>query len=475
MQTFRRFQSIAVVRYVVVLLGLASVQASAQNLFFARAYTTPGSPADIDLGLEDATAVAFLPFELQDCSSFGKTCTADASAGAYATRGTVRMGADVDILNMGASVGALSAFARASFAGEDVIFGAPDAMISTSMTPILNGYLKATWEGSETPPVASQNQAVASVRIDLTIFDGGNPIVDKFRTLEVRWNPVNTGYTLGGPGSPLFLPLIDVSSPRRCDGLHPCHLTVNFVNVPVEFSGLSLPTGRPLTLILALTAIARNQISIHPAVSHLTVEANFPNSLELPTDRPVFDLPAGATVNSAHLGIVDNHYVGPESSDTDGDGVPDEADSCPGSDDTVDADLDGLPDGCDVCPLDAANDADADDLCADADNCPLTANADQADFDQDGAGDACDADADGDHVSDTGDRCLFTPVGAVTNANGCALEQVCLCEGPWKNHGAYVRCVAHTAKDFAAEGVLSKAAHGATVAAAAKSPCGHRP
>ncbi len=33
--------------------------------------------------------------------------------------------------------------------------------------------------------------------------------------------------------------------------------------------------------------------------------------------------------------------------DTDGDGIPDDLDVCPGFDDTADADVDGIPDGCD--------------------------------------------------------------------------------------------------------------------------------
>jgi predicted outer membrane repeat protein len=38
--------------------------------------------------------------------------------------------------------------------------------------------------------------------------------------------------------------------------------------------------------------------------------------------------------------------------DSDGDGVPDFMDACPGGDDSVDSDDDGTPDGCDGCPND---------------------------------------------------------------------------------------------------------------------------
>ena len=54
--------------------------------------------------------------------------------------------------------------------------------------------------------------------------------------------------------------------------------------------------------------------------------------------------------------------------DADGDGVPDGCDICPGYDDHLDADSDGVPDGCDIClGDDATGDGDGDGVCADRD------------------------------------------------------------------------------------------------------------
>lgn len=61
-----------------------------------------------------------------------------------------------------------------------------------------------------------------------------------------------------------------------------------------------------------------------------------------------------------------------EYDDTDGDGILDPWDLCPGFDDAQDMDGDGLPDGCDACPQDPENDADGDGLCAEDDNCPYS-------------------------------------------------------------------------------------------------------
>ncbi len=60
--------------------------------------------------------------------------------------------------------------------------------------------------------------------------------------------------------------------------------------------------------------------------------------------------------------------------DTDGDGVPDNCDECPGSDDSEDSDHDGVPDGCDLCPgvIDGA-DADEDGTPNCLEECPLDA------------------------------------------------------------------------------------------------------
>jgi len=203
--------------------------------------------------------------------------------------------------------------------------------------------------------------------------------------------------------------------------------------------------------------------------------------------------------------------------DTDGDGIEDSADTCPltADPDQADADHDGAGDVCDTCPADAANDADGDGVCESADNCDVDANPHQADADGDGAGDVCDADddddgapdlsdncpydhnpgqadadadgigdacdddSDNDGLIDADDQCLGTAPGEPVDVQGCAIDQLCPCDHPsgaakWKNHGAYVSCVAGEAGDLVADGLLSGAEEGATVSEAARSSCGHK-
>ncbi len=160
--------------------------------------------------------------------------------------------------------------------------------------------------------------------------------------------------------------------------------------------------------------------------------------------------------------------------DRDEDGVPDDEDNCPeeANPDQADSDDDGNGDACDGCPEDPEDDADEDGACGDVDNCPDVDNEDQLDFDEDGAGDACDADDDDDGVDDDDDGCPETPEDEVAGDDGCSIEQLCPCEAEWRNHGAYVSCVAHAAKTLRRAGLISGAEKGAIQSSAAKSDCG---
>jgi len=80
--------------------------------------------------------------------------------------------------------------------------------------------------------------------------------------------------------------------------------------------------------------------------------------------------------------------------DTDGDGLPNVCDNCPGvaNPGQADADGDGVGDACDNCalPNPDQSDLDHDGIGNACDNCPVNPNPDQADENGDGIGDACD-------------------------------------------------------------------------------------
>lgn len=95
--------------------------------------------------------------------------------------------------------------------------------------------------------------------------------------------------------------------------------------------------------------------------------------------------------------------------DSDGDGVFDNYDNCPGISNPgqTNADFDAEGDACDS--TNNAEDADGDLVPDNVDNCPNTSNPNQADADGDGEGDACDSiydpDSDGDGYADNIDNC----------------------------------------------------------------------
>lgn len=80
-------------------------------------------------------------------------------------------------------------------------------------------------------------------------------------------------------------------------------------------------------------------------------------------------------------------------------------------------------------------------------------------------------DSDGDGVLDESDLCSDTAAGAVVDASGCSVEQICM-EGTFANHGSYVSCVAKTANLFAQDLIIENTDKGLIVSEAAQSDVG---
>jgi OOP family OmpA-OmpF porin len=93
--------------------------------------------------------------------------------------------------------------------------------------------------------------------------------------------------------------------------------------------------------------------------------------------------------------------------DTDGDGVPDDRDQCPGTPAGVEVDADG-------CPLDS----DGDGVPDHRDQCPDTPSGTPVNAE------GCPLDSDGDGVTDDRDRCPDTRPGVRVDVNGCEITAV---------------------------------------------------
>jgi subtilisin family serine protease len=111
--------------------------------------------------------------------------------------------------------------------------------------------------------------------------------------------------------------------------------------------------------------------------------------------------------------------------DTDGDGVADAADNCPGVSNAGQADADGDGAG-DACDPDDDNDGAADG----SDNCQFVSNPSQANADGDAQGDACDStprgpDTDGDGHADMDDNCASAANAGQADADRDGSGDVC--------------------------------------------------
>ncbi len=84
-------------------------------------------------------------------------------------------------------------------------------------------------------------------------------------------------------------------------------------------------------------------------------------------------------------------------------------------------------------------------------------------------------DSDEDGVPDDQDECPGTPVGAVVDAYGCSIEQLCPCDGPWKNQGEYLERVEEVTADFHHEGLITKRQRQAILHDAEHLECGQTP
>jgi len=111
------------------------------------------------------------------------------------------------------------------------------------------------------------------------------------------------------------------------------------------------------------------------------------------------------------------------------------------------------------------------------DNCNGLIDEGFADFDSDGQADCIDPDDDNDEVPDVQDNCPATVSGSIVDASGCAVSQICPCEGPvtgqtWPSHGNYVACVDQTSKKFFKAGLITTKEKAALVKQAEQSICG---
>ncbi|TLM64757.1 MAG: DUF1566 domain-containing protein, partial [Deltaproteobacteria bacterium] len=139
------------------------------------------------------------------------------------------------------------------------------------------------------------------------------------------------------------------------------------------------------------------------------------------------------TMHVGNLSLLDAVLLG-YFFDNDGDGVNNGNDNCPDNANPDQANIDGdyWGDACD-------NDLDNDGIENGDDNCPTVSNPNQADFDGDGSGDPCDKDWDYDGVLNVEDNCSFVANPEQTDADGDGFGDACdaICANPRLSSGGY--------------------------------------
>ena len=81
-------------------------------------------------------------------------------------------------------------------------------------------------------------------------------------------------------------------------------------------------------------------------------------------------------------------------------------------------------------------------------------------------------DSDADGVPDDQDRYPNTPPYSIVDAHGASIGQLCRCDGPWRNHGDYLRQFARTISRFVHERIITRSDARELWRAAIHSDCG---
>lgn len=165
--------------------------------------------------------------------------------------------------------------------------------------------------------------------------------------------------------------------------------------------------------------------TVHPGVTEIPC-----NGVDDDCNPATADL-----VDSDGDGVCESFDICPgydDNIDSDGDGFPDGCDQCQGYDDTVDSDGDGVPDGCDQCQgYDDTVDSDGDGVPNGCDQCQ--GYDDSVDSDGDGVPNGCDqcqgyddsVDSDSDGIPDGCDACLGDDSSGDTDGDGYCADVDC--------------------------------------------------
>jgi len=144
-----------------------------------------------------------------------------------------------------------------------------------------------------------------------------------------------------------FTKLLDKSSPKLFLDVATGNIEPEAILVVTRQTG----EGPVNILVLTLTDVLVTSYSIGgSAGGGIPVETISLNFAKFFIDYILIDEKGAGATTSSGFDIEQNRPTSIPTSDSDGDGVPNAQDICPGFNDNLDADFDGVPDGCDICP-----------------------------------------------------------------------------------------------------------------------------
>ena len=206
--------------------------------------------------------------------------TSDGDANALATAKLGGLGVSASALSTMDNVFGINGVAEASssalarFTVDDLIFSGPGSFVNVYMLFLIDG----------------------SVSVDGTAGAGANGIINFTNHSGSSVYGGFQGCVASGCG-PFGTYLLDFSNTNHA-----------IVRTPT----FTVPTGQPINWLMQLSVSAgAGNINTGQQGSAL---ASFENTFSIPTTGVVFGLPAGYTVNSAEAQILDNHWVGGNSS-----------------------------------------------------------------------------------------------------------------------------------------------------------------
>jgi hypothetical protein len=237
---------------------------------------------------------------------------AAATGGFNARRGVARAMAGPGFLEVfgsaqtGASTGGIGSpivhtrFGASASANADLFFSSPPGSTVEELSTRLNLHLSGVF-GFD---AATDDAQTASVHLEFTLpetpADGnGTNVVDGAIEI-VRADGATTEIDRDG----LLADVQAVDEPHESGDFE----RVIRIDADITTPAFVIPMNVPTTLGISIFVGGQQSSSL----GFGRLAADFEHTLRFANDRPVFDLPAGFTANSAALGIVDNQFVVPE-------------------------------------------------------------------------------------------------------------------------------------------------------------------